>query len=202
MPNEEISLVLDYLAQGRSSDYKREPLAQVIGTEHFTLLEVVPKETLKIMDKVYVGKEKREQIDHIKRRIGFKDLTATAQAELPRAIETIIRDDNERFLGFYNKSSPITIKRHQLELLPGLGKKHMQDLLKERHIKPFESYEDITKRVKLMPDPIQALVKRVIEELEGVDIKYYLFARPPAREKPRFFKPRRFEPRTPREPRS
>jgi putative nucleotide binding protein len=198
MPNEENALVLDYLAQGRSSDYKREPVAQVIGFSHFTLLEVVPRQTLKIMDKVYVGKDERKEIDHIKRRIGFKDLTATAQAELARAIETIIRSDDERFLGFYNKSAPITIKRHQLELLPGLGKKHMQDLLKERNLKAFESYEDITKRVKLMPDPIQALVKRVIEELEGVDIKYYLFARPPARDKPRFFKPRRFEKREPR----
>lgn len=196
MPTEDYALVLDYLASGKSTSYKSEPIAQVIGTSHFTLLEIVPKHALKIMDQVYVGKEERADVEFIKGRIKFNQLTATAQAEINKAIEKIILENNEKYLGFYNKSGSITIKRHQLELLPGLGKKHMQDILKERQVKPFESYEDIEKRVKLMPDPLQALVKRVLEELQNNDLKYYIFARPPVKEEPMhrpFHQRRRFD---------
>ncbi len=193
MPTEENAIVLDYLAKGKSSSYKSEPIAQVIGVNHFTLLEVVPKQPLKIMDTVYVGKETREEIDYIKKRIQFKELTSTAQNELEKVINKIVLDNTQRFLGFYNNSTSITIKLHQLELLPGLGKKHMQDILKEREKKPFESFEDIAKRVYLMPDPVQAIVKRVIEEIEGIDIKYYIFARQPVQDRGFFHHRRPFQ---------
>ena len=183
MPNEDYAIVLDYLAKGRSSSFKSEPIAQIIGTEFFTLLEIVPKGEVKIGEKLYVGKEEREKVDYIKRRISHKDLTSTAVSEIDKIIERVIMEDKERFLRFFNEAGPITIKRHQLELLPSFGKKHMQDLLKEREKKPFESFEDIAKRVKLVPNPINSLIKRIMEELQEPDIKHYLFARPPVRER-------------------
>ncbi|MFH1751507.1 MAG: DUF655 domain-containing protein [archaeon] len=184
--NEDNALVLDYLAKGKSTGFKSEPLAQLVGTKYFTLLEVKPKETLSLLEKVYIGKDERDKIEFIKKRITFDELTSTASAELDKAIEKIILDDKQRFLDFYNNSRSVSVRRHQLELLPGVGKKHMLDMLKQREIKPFESFEDIEKRVKLMPNPLQAIVKRVVLELEAeTDIKYYLFARPP--QKPRTF---------------
>src|SRR3989344_4006902 len=84
MKVEEQAIVLDFLPRGRSSDYKTEPLAQLIGKEHFTLLEVVTKQgvELKALDDVYVGKDQRAQIDFIKRRISYKDLTNNSLSEL------------------------------------------------------------------------------------------------------------------------
>ena len=38
---------------------------------------------------------------------------------------------------------------HMLELLPGVGKKHMWEIIEARKDKPFESFEDIKNRVKL-----------------------------------------------------
>ncbi len=184
MPNEDYAIVLDYLPKGKPGAFKPEPVAQIIGTEFFSLLEVVPKAPLKIATKVYVGKDERAEIDYIKRRVPFKDLTTTAVSELDNAIEKIIDEKKDQFLEFFNKSGPITIKRHQLELLPGFGKKHVLDLLKEREKTPFDSFEDIAARVKLVPNPLNSLVKRVMEELQEDDIKHYIFARPPAR--PRF----------------
>ncbi len=179
---EEYAIVLDYLSRGKSSSFKSEPLAQVIGVDNFTLLEVVPKNnvSLKLGEKIYVGKEERDKIEHIKKRIEFKELTSTALIELNKAIESIIKSSPEKFLNFYNKSRPITIRRHQLELIPGLGKKHVQNILMEREKKLFDSFEEIAERVKLVPNPINSLVKRIVAELEGFDIKYYLFVRPPA----------------------
>tara|TARA_Y100000310_G_scaffold268022_1_gene280418 strand:- start:2348 stop:2923 length:576 start_codon:yes stop_codon:yes gene_type:complete len=182
--NEDYAIVLDYLAKGHPNAFKSEPTAQVMGTEFFTLLEVVPKGELKIGEKIYVGKEERDKVEYIKKRIPFKSLTSTAISELEKTIEKTIEGNNEKFLDFFNAAGPITIKRHQLELLPGFGKKHMLDLLKERDKKPFESFEDIASRVKLVPNPMNSLVKRVMEELEYDDLKHYLFARPPAKERP------------------
>lgn len=183
MPNEEQALVLDYLPKGRPNAFKPEPIAQVIGKQFFSMLEVVPKSDLKVMETVYVGKEDRDKIEFIKRRINFEQLTSTAMAEIENAIEKIVRDDKKRFLEFFNEAQPITLRRHQLELLPGMGKKHMQDVLKERDQKPYESFEDLANRVKLLPDPVKTIVKRIIMELEEESLNHYLFARPPVKER-------------------
>ncbi|MFH1239718.1 MAG: DUF655 domain-containing protein [Candidatus Diapherotrites archaeon] len=182
MPNEEYSYVLDYLPKGKPNSYKAEPIAQILGIDFFTLLEVVPKTPLQVMNKIYVGKDERQNIEYIKKRITYKELTSTAVAELEKAVEKIVADDTKRFLDFFNNARSITIRRHQLELLPGLGKKHTKSILDAREKKPFESYADISKRVALVPNPKSILVKRILEEIEEEDMKYYLFARPPAKE--------------------
>ncbi|MFH1391416.1 MAG: DUF655 domain-containing protein [Candidatus Diapherotrites archaeon] len=191
MKVEEKALVLDYLARGRSSDYKTEPIAQLIGTEYFTLLEVVPKEnvSLKSLEEVYVGKDERPKIDFIKKRISYKDLTNTSLADLENAIEKIASDSEKKYVDFFNNSKSITLKRHQIELLPGMGKKHMLQIIEQREKGAFTSFDDIKKRVHSVPNPKHALVKRIVEELEGMDVKYYLFVRPPSRD--REFRPRR-----------
>jgi len=183
MPNEEEALVLDYMPKGRANSFKPEPLAQVIGKQFFSLLEVVPKNGLKVMETIYVGKEERDKVDFIKRRINYGQLTNTAVAEVDNAIEKIVEGDKKRFLDFFNNAQPITLRRHQLELLPGMGKKHMQDILREREKKPFESFEDLASRVKLLPDPVKTIVKRILMELEEESLNHYMFARPPVKER-------------------
>ncbi len=186
---EEYCIVLDYLPTGKSSAIKSESLAQVIGKDFFTLLEVTPKVgiNLSIGETVYVGKDDRPKINLIKNRIRFGELTSNSISEIEDVINEIVEEKKEKFLEFYNKSRPISLKRHQLELLPGLGKKHMLDVLKEREKEPFKSFEEITKRVKNMPDPKKAIVKRIMEELEGPEDKHYLFSRPPAAPKPSYY---------------
>ncbi len=188
MKAEENGIVLDFLAHGKSSGYKAEPLAQVLGLDNFTLLEVIPKEgfALKIGETVYIGKEGREKIDYIKRRVPFKELTSTAVSELENMVEKIVLQKEQQFVDFFNNSKSITLKRHQLELLPGLGKKHMLAIINEREKAPFASFEDIKKRVHLLPDVVKTIVKRVIEELSEESDKHYLFARPPVEPKSQF----------------
>ena len=50
----------------------------------------------------------------------------------------------------------------------------MWEVLNARKEKPFESFEDIKNRVKLLPDPKQLVVKRIISEIEGKE-KYKVF---------------------------
>ncbi len=186
MPNEEYAIVLDYLPTGKSSSFKSEPTAQVIGTQFFTLLEVTPSDLLKVLEKVYIGKDKRDKIQFIKRRVSFDELTNTSISEIEKAIEIIVKEDNQRFLDFFNKAGSLSLRMHQLELLPGLGKKHLFALLKLREQRPFESFEEISTKIHLMPNPAKLIAKRIMIELEDPKLKYYIFARPPAREERSF----------------
>ena len=71
---EDYAIILDYLPLGRPDDerplYKREPIAFGIGERYFTLMELIPKKDveLKPYERVYIGKEKRDKIEYIKRR--------------------------------------------------------------------------------------------------------------------------------------
>ena len=75
---------------------------------------------------------------------------------------------------FRSKAQPLSTRMHQLELLPGLGKKHMWQILESRDEKPFESFADLKNRVKLLPDPEKAVQRRISQELEGKE-KHRLF---------------------------
>ena len=50
----------------------------------------------------------------------------------------------------------------------------MWEILDSRKEKEFESFEDIKKRVKLMPDPETVIIKRIVKELTGNE-KHKLF---------------------------
>ncbi len=177
---EEYGWVVDYLPEGRSDEREREPLSQIVGEKFFTLLEIIPKEgtTLSIEQRIYIGKEDREEVDHIKRRISYDELTNSAKNELPTVLKKIIHSREEDFVRFFNKCGPVSIRLHQLELLPGVGKKHLKEILERREEKEFQSFEDIKERVTLLPDPVNILVLRIEEEVQEAS-KYNLFVKPP-----------------------
>jgi putative nucleotide binding protein len=178
---EETAIVIDFLPNGYPSDTRpahlKTAIAQAIGIEHFTLLELVPKKGVFLQPnhEVYMGEGKREEIHHINGRINFLKLTQTARMNLEDILKKLVRAKEDRVMEFFNKAGPINARRHQLELIPGIGKKHMWEILEKREEREFDSFEDIKKRVKLMPDPENAIIKRIISELNEED-KYKLFA--------------------------
>ncbi|MEM2080681.1 MAG: DUF655 domain-containing protein [Candidatus Bathyarchaeia archaeon] len=181
---EEYAYVLDFLPHGRPgfrpagrAGYRAGALIQCVGEEFFTLLEALVKEGLVLRpnDRVYVGKEAREEVTYIIGRIGFEELTAAAKAELPSVITRIVLNREKWFVNFFNTARAITPRMHALELVPGIGKKYMWQVINEREKRPFESFEDLQKRTEL-PNPVKLIAKRVMEELEGQS-KYRLFTR-------------------------
>jgi len=185
MEKDEYVRVLDFLPHGKSDvpSHKRKPIAQVIGETKFSLLEVIPKpgKSLSVGERVYIGSGPRDKIDHIERRIKYEWLTPTAKSELPFILETLVREQEEKYVNFYNTAGIISPRLHKLETLPKIGKRHRQDILEERSIKPFESFEDMQKRVKNLSNPAKAIADKIIEELQGKS-KYMLFV-PPMRER-------------------
>jgi len=173
---DEWAVVLDFLSHGHYGMERSQPVAQVLGETYFSLLEVIIRNdiNLKPEDRLYIGDGKRDKVKYIMGRIEVKELTVAAKEELIIAIENIVNKSSGRFLEFFNKAGQITTRLHQLELLPGIGKRHLWAIIDARKAKPFESFEDIKKRIPLLPDPERMIIKRVIEELDDKD-KYRIF---------------------------
>jgi putative nucleotide binding protein len=178
---EEYAYVLDFLQYGRPvADKSRHlalPTVQVVGETYFTLLEAEVRAgaPVNLHERVYIGKDRREKIDRIIGRIGYNDLTANAKAEVLSVLEELIANQEQRFVGFFNNSQAITPRMHALELLPGIGKKSMWQIINAREKKPFTNFNDIKERTSV-GDPIKVTAKRILDELTGGE-KYRIFSR-------------------------
>jgi len=167
--------VLDFLSHGTGGG-KDEPTAQGIGTENFNLLEVVMREDERPKggEELYIGEGERDKVKYIKNKIDHEDLTGNAQAELKYVLDAILQENEDKFVKFFNTATPVTPRRHAFELLPGIGNKHMQNILDEREKEEFKSLDEVDERVSSIPDPRETVRKRIIQELKG-DTKRKLF---------------------------
>ena len=179
---EEYAYTLDYMPHGRPAarhSYRAGALVQLVGEEFFTLLEATVREglILKPYDRVYVGKDSRHEITYIIGRIGFDELTSAARVELQGVVERIVLNREPWFINFFNAAQAITPRMHALELIPGIGKKYMWQIINEREKAPFKNFEDLQKRADI-PNPAKLITKRILEEMSG-ESKYRLFTRSP-----------------------
>ena len=173
---EEYATILEYLPNGYPLETKRMPIAQAIGKNNFTLLELVPRRgiDLEIREDVYIGEGKRDKVYYILGRLKREKLTEAAKNQLQEVISEMVKLQEETFIKFFNESLAINKRLHQIELLPGLGKKHMQEILKQREEKSFESFKEMKERVTNLPNPEKAVEKRIFQELTNLE-RYNLF---------------------------
>jgi putative nucleotide binding protein len=176
MEKEENAIILDYLPNGYPLEKKMMPIAQAIGKKNLALLELVPRReaSLEIGEEVYIGEGKRDKIYYILGRLHREKLTESAKNQLQEFVDKIVKENEKEFVEFFNKSEAINKRLHQIELLPGFGKRHMQEILKQRKEKEFESFEDMKKRIQNLPDPEKAIQKRILTELINIE-RYNLF---------------------------
>lgn len=167
MDKEEYAIVLEYLPNGYPLEKKMMPLAQAIGENNLTLLELVPRRGISLDsgERVYIGEGKRDKIYYILGRLNKENLTESAKSQLQEFISKIVQKDEEKFVEFFNKADAINKRIHQIELIPGFGKKHMQEIIKQRKENEFKSFEDMKKRIQNLPDPRLAVEKRILKEL-------------------------------------
>jgi len=173
-------VVLDFLPHGRTEDdrpqYEKEPLGYVLDHEAFRLYEFIADSdaNVSIGDRIDItGEEFITRYSEIE----YDDLPGGAQSELEYVIEDLIEEQERRFVDFYNDAQPITLRLHQLNLLPGIGKKLRNNILDERKRKPFESFEELEERIGGLHNPREVLAERILEEIREEDLKYRIFAR-------------------------
>ena len=173
-----VAVLLDVLPNGRPDDdrppSRKTPVAYGLGTESFRLYE------LSLNDDADASVSDRIALDGPAvgryREVEYDDLTRNAAAEVEYAVEAIVDADEERFVDFYNEAGPITLRLHQLNLLPGVGKQLRNNVLDERKRGPFESFDEVTERVSGLHRPREVIVERIVEEIREDDLKYRTFA--------------------------
>ena len=176
MEKEENAIILEYLPNGYPLEGKMMPIAQAVGKINLTLLELVPRRgvDLEIGEEVYIGEGKRDKIYYILGKLNQEKITETAKGQLSEFIQATIKENEEKFVGFFNLAEAINKRVHQIELLPGMGKKHMKEILEQRKEKEFKSFKDIKTRIQNLPDPERAIEKRILQELLGFE-RHHLF---------------------------
>jgi len=164
------AIVLDRVK--KDIKFKQTNVVHCIGTSNFSLLEIVT-------DSPFKHQEKISTEELIVRRINYQRLSNTGKKEIEKAVETIVLENPDKFVNFFNNARPIGLRRHQLDLLPMIGVKHRMAIIEHlRKKEKFKSFEDI-KKIEMMPDPIKVIVNRVIDEvMGGPEIKYNLFTMP------------------------
>jgi putative nucleotide binding protein len=177
---EQYAHILDVLPNGRQTDrgFHREPLALAIGDDELKLFELVPRPGAALApgQRISLLSEgaSPSSIDHVRRRLGYDELTVAARAELPGVLEAVVKENSPRYLRFFNEAPAVSRRFHLLELLPGIGKKTMQQIVDERRRAPFRSFTEIEERLGLK-SPERLIVARIEQELSGADDKYRLF---------------------------
>lgn len=167
---EESAYVLDFLPRGKSVVIKgREgPMVQAVGEDRLTLLELLGMENqdFEIGEKVKIGKEGREKIISVLGKLTYEELTPEAKSSLPTVVEKLVKENEAKYVAYFNDLQPLTPRLHGLELIPGIGKTFMKEIVDMREKQPFNSFDDVQKRVGLR-EPAKMIAKRIVEELSG-----------------------------------
>lgn len=174
---EEFAYVLDFMPRGKSAVIKgREgPVVQAIGEERLTLLELLAVENkdLEVGEKVKIGKEGREKIASVLGKLAYEELTPEAVDSLPAVVESLVKANEPKYVTYFNELQPLTPRLHGLELIPGIGKTFMREILDIREKQSFTSFDDLQHRVGLR-EPAKLIARRIVEELSG-DSRINLF---------------------------
>ncbi len=176
-------VILDILLHGHPEEDKpswsKTPIAQVLTFPDFVLYEVKCNRDseIKIQEKnTYEVFLIQNKLKEVLKKIDYKDLTNTSKALIQPILEKEILNYEVEFLNFFNNSTSITPRMHSLKLLPGIGQKHMWEIIEARNRQKFTTFQDITDRTSLS-HPTKQLAQRIIKELQRDGIKYYLFSK-------------------------
>jgi len=167
---EEHAYVLDFNSRGKSRTVRGRDgiIVTAIGEDRLTLLETlgIPNSTFDVGERIFIGKEGRTKILSVLGKMDYKNISSSAQTELPGVVDKIITENEKRFIDYLNNAQPLTPRIHALELIPGIGKTYMKAMLEEREKKKFENFADLQERIGLK-EPKKQISKRIMEEITG-----------------------------------
>ncbi len=176
-------VILDILLHGHPDEDKpswsKTPIAQVLTFPDFVLYEVkINKDAdIKVQEKnTYEEFLRQNKLREVLKKIDYNGLTNTSKALIQPILEKEVLNYEAEFINFFNNSTSITPRMHALKLLPGIGQKHMWEILEERERQNFVTFQDIADRTSLS-NPPKLIAQRIIKELQREGVKYYLFSK-------------------------
>ena len=176
---EEFAFVLDYRPNSRSTLIKGRDgtIIQAIGLDRLTLLEILgsSEESFTITEKISIGNEGRSKVVSVLGKLSYSSFTNESRNSIPDVIEMIVDSNESFYVNYFNEAQAVTPRLHALELIPGIGKTLLRQILQEREKQPFSSFSDIQTRINLK-EPGKLIAKRISEEVTG-NVRLPLFVR-------------------------
>ena len=167
---EEYAYVLDFNHRGRSQMIRgREgPILQAIGEERLPLLEVLALNGVEFQvgERIYIGKEGRTKVVSVLGKLIHEELSNDAASELEPIAELVIKNNEDQYIEIFNSLHPVTPRLHALELIPGIGKTFMNQIINERSRLPFKNFDNLQERTGIK-EPTKLIAKRIVEEISG-----------------------------------
>ena len=168
---EEYAYVLDYNSKGRALTVRGRNgmIVTAIGEDRLTLLEILGSEdsVFDVGEKIYIGKEGRTKVQSVLGKLDYEQISSSAKRELDTVVESIVENNEQRFVDYVNNAQPLTPRKHSLELLPGIGKTYLKVIIEQINKQKFTDYKDLEERAGLK-DPVHHISKRIMEEITGV----------------------------------
>jgi putative nucleotide binding protein len=176
---EEYAYVLDFNSKGRSTTVRGRHgiIVIAIGEEGLMLLEILGSDNaiFEIGEKIYIGREGRTKVQSVLGKLEYEKISSSAQNEIRSVVETIVENNEERFVNYVNNSQPLTPRKHSLELIPGIGKTYLKVIIEQINKQKFTDYKDMEERAGLK-EPIEHISKRIMEEITG-ETQFHLFVK-------------------------
>ena len=168
---EEYAYVLDFNSKGRALTVRGRDgiIITAIGEDILTLLEILGSEdsVFDVGEKIYIGKEGRTKVQSVLGKLDYEQISSSAQSELSTVVQSIVENNEDRFVDYVNNAQPLTPRKHSLELLPGIGKTYLKVIIEQINKQKFTDYKDLEERAGLK-DPVHHISKRIMEEITGV----------------------------------
>ena len=168
---EEYAYVLDFNSKGRALTVRGRDgiIVTAIGEDRLTLLEILGSEdsVFDVGEKIYIGKEGRTKVQSVLGKLDYAQISSSAQSELSTVVQSIVENNEDRFVDYVNNAQPLTPRKHSLELLPGIGKTYLKVIIEQINKQKFTDYKDLEERAGLK-DPVHHISKRIMEEITGV----------------------------------
>ena len=168
---EEYAYVLDFNSKGRALTVRGRDgiIITAIGEDRLTLLEILGSEdsVFDVGEKIYIGKEGRTKVQSVLGKLDYEQISSSAQSELSTVVQSIVENNEDRFVDYVNNAQPLTPRKHSLELLPGIGKTYLKVIIEQINKQRFTDYKDLEERAGLK-EPVQHISKRIMEEITGV----------------------------------
>ena len=182
---EEYAYVLDFNSKGRALTVRGRDgiIITAIGEDRLTLLEILGSEdsVFDVGEKIYIGKEGRTKVQSVLGKLDYEQISSSAQSELSTVVQSIVENNEQRFVDYVNNAQPLTPRKHSLELLPGIGKTYLKVIIEQINKQKFTDYKDLEERAGLK-EPVQHISKRIMEEITGVT-QFRLFVKKCIKEK-------------------
>ena len=168
---EEYAYVLDINSKVRALTVRGRDgiIVTAIGEDRLTLLEILGSEdsVFDVGEKIYIGKEGRTKVQSVLGKLDYEQISSSAQSELSTVVQSIVENNEDRFVDYVNNAQPLTPRKHSLELLPGIGKTYLKVIIEQINKQKFTDYKDLEERAGLK-EPVHHISKRIMEEITGV----------------------------------